>query len=173
MFHLLQLLNHKITSVKHVCHFGLITLTHSLSLCAYFMECLFIPSWLYPPPLLFGKLSLIYQISTLGVLSYKISHFPKRFDLGHILGPMWSADHSFVLVNLISYTQYMTYDVIIYFKADLPFPLEFLEVMSQTSFWWLQVRMLRKSAIFLVSLHWSIYLVLWAQLTTLSLFKFC
>ena len=112
--------------MKHVCHFGLITLTHSLSLCAYFMECLFMPSWLYPPPLLFGKLSLIYQISTLGVLSYKISHFPKRFDLGHILGPMWSADHSFVLVNLISYTQYMTYDIIIYFKADLSFPLEFL-----------------------------------------------
>ena len=32
--------------------------------------------------------------------------------------------------------------------------------------------MFRKSALFLVGLHWGIYWVLWAQLTTLWLFKF-
>ena len=31
-------LNNKITSVKHVCHFGLIVLTCPPSLCAYFMD---------------------------------------------------------------------------------------------------------------------------------------
>ena len=31
-------LNNKITSVKHVCQFGLITLTRLPSLCAYFMD---------------------------------------------------------------------------------------------------------------------------------------
>ena len=33
-------------------------------------------------------------------------HFPKRFGSGHILGPMGAADHSFVLINLVSYTQF-------------------------------------------------------------------
>ena len=35
---LYELLNNKITSVKHVCHFSLITLTRPPSFCAYFMD---------------------------------------------------------------------------------------------------------------------------------------
>ena len=35
---LYELLNNKITSLRHVCHFGLITLTRLPSLCAYFMD---------------------------------------------------------------------------------------------------------------------------------------
>ena len=40
----------------------------------------------------------------MGGLSQKISHIPNGFGLGNILGLMESAEHSFVLVNLVSCT---------------------------------------------------------------------
>ena len=44
--------------------------------------------------------------------------------------------------------------------------------MTQICSWWLQLRMLKKLAIFLVGLHWDIYWVLWTLLSSLCFFKF-